>query len=172
MYVFFVRDRVMWLQPFLKALFSLRLPVRDILSVLGAMYENTFRDAWTEQIDGQVQAFFCSAEGMDALADCALHGSASERCMAVKGLGGMAERADGLVRKTLLRCFGDASGRVQRVLAEVCIAHPAWERDVFPMLKDRSAAKRALAARVLAGMGANGAPDEGKTEEALVNFQI
>ena len=92
--------------------------------------------------------------------------------MAVKGLGGMAERADGLVRKTLLRCFGDASGRVQRVLAEVCIAHPAWERDVFPMLKDRSAAKRALAARVLAGMGANGAPDEGKTEEALVNFQI
>ena len=95
---------------FVDALIALGLPVRDCITVLAAMYENWYQESAKQQIVEAVQEHFVTLEGLDALADAALNGSAPTRVMAVNGLDALASRPERAQegRKALIACAGDS----------------------------------------------------------------
>ena len=102
-----------------------------------------------------VQEHFVTLEGLDALADAALNGSAPTRVMAVNGLDALASRPERAQegRKALIACAGDSSKQVQELLKQIYLAHPDWEQDYLALLKSKKGAQRSLAIQTLAGIG-------------------
>lgn len=140
---------------FVDALIALGLPVRDCITVLAAMYENWYQESAKQQIVEAVQEHFVTLEGLDALADAALNGSAPTRVMAVNGLDALASRPERAQkgRKALIACAGDSSKQVQELLKQIYLAHPDWEQDYLALLKSKKGAQRSLAIQTLAGIG-------------------
>ena len=140
---------------FVDALAAGGLPVRDRFTVLAALYENWYHENAKELISNAVVEHFVTPAGLDALADAALNSSAAARIMAVKGLDALSARPDCAEKacKALAACAGDTSKQVQEVLVECYISHPDWEKEYLAMLGSKKAGQRALAVRVLAGLG-------------------
>ena len=77
--------------------------------------KNWYQESAKQRIVEAVQEHFVTPEGLDALADAALNGSAPARVMAVNGLDALASRPERAQegRKALIACAGDSSKQVQ-----------------------------------------------------------
>ena len=128
--------------------------MRDCITVLAAMYENWYQESAKQRIVEAVQEHFVTPEGLDALADAALNGSAPARVMAVNGLDALASRPERAQegRKALIACAGTRPSRC-RSMKQIYSPTGLGAGLSRPCSKGGRALQRVLLVQTLAGIG-------------------
>ena len=150
------KDEKQTIDAFVKALPALGLPVRDCMTVLATMCDQIYDEQGKKFLTKAVRKHFVTEPGLAGLADAARNSSSSARIMAVEGLETLASTLECTekARRALTACAGDSSKQVQELLMQIYLSHPDWDQDYLAMLSGKKAAQRILAAKVLAGLGA------------------
>ena len=132
------------------------LPIRDVLDVMGGMYDFAYPEFNKVQLEENVQKLINNTDRLEELCQAVTGSCAFGRAIAIRALnektgapGAQAAQA----KAGILAGAGDSSQRVQKVLRECLCAHPDWAPDVAALLKSKKAAARCVAATVAGTLG-------------------
>ena len=132
------------------------LPIRDVLDVLGGMYDFAYPEFNKVQLEKNVQELLNSTDRLEELCQAVTGSCAFGRAIAIRALNGKtgAPGARAAQAKAgILAGAADSSQKVQNVLRECLCSHPDWAPDIAALLKSKKAAARCAAAAVAGALG-------------------